>query len=86
MSEKTEGPIQNGQSRGTNNIGQTSHRTKTKKRQNKDEQHRLHSKHPGTLVIVSDEQFSDDTHHLTNIAKYFDDIKFKIKSKYLQYQ
>ena len=57
-----------------------------KKRQNKDEQHRLPSKHPGTLVIVNDEQFSYDTHHVTNIAKYFDDIKFKIKSKYLQYQ
>lgn len=39
-----------------------------------------------TLVIVNDEQFSYDTHHVTNIAKYFDDIKFKIKSKYLQYQ
>ena len=57
------------------------------KRQKKDEQHRLHPKNPGwTLVIVNDEQFSYDTHHVTNIAKYFDDINFKIKNKYLHYQ
>jgi hypothetical protein len=50
MLEKTEGAIENGQSRDTGNIGYTRHRTKTNKTQKhntgnlKDEQHEPHQK------------------------------------------
>ena len=69
MLEKTEGAIENGQSRDTGNIGYTIHRTKTNTTQKhntenlKDEQHGPNQKH--NTENLKDEQHGPHQKHNT---------------------